>query len=77
MIAALISDDIAEITLYDAPESWQSMTEKPATIWPQSCMIPGILAYTDLPEIYEAVRSVKTLDIVNFVDEPIPEDGSL
>ena len=77
VIAALISDDIAEITLYDAPESWQSMTEKPATIWPQSCMIPGILAYTDLPEIYEAVRSVKTLDIVNFVDEPIPEDGSL
>ncbi|MBR4885099.1 MAG: hypothetical protein IKZ33_07290, partial [Lentisphaeria bacterium] len=73
VIAALISDDIAEITLYDAPESWQSMTEKAATIWPQSCMIPGILKYTDLPEIYEAVKSEKALNIVNFIDEPLPE----
>ena len=73
VIVALISDDIAEITLYDAPSSWQSMTEKPATIWPQSCMIPGILKYTDLPEIYEAVKSEKALNIVNFADEPEPE----
>lgn len=73
VIAALISDDIAEITLYDAPASWESMTAKPATIWPQSCMIPGILKYTDLPEIYEAVKAEKLLNIVNFADEPTPE----
>lgn len=77
VIAALISEDIAGITLYDAPVSWQSMTEKPATIWPQSCMIPGILKFTDLPEIYDAVKSEKPLNIVNFTDEPLPEKSTL
>ena len=65
-IGALLSADVEALTLYDAPESWQSMVTKPATYWPQSCMIPGILKYTDLPEIYAAVNA----DIVNFADEP-------
>ena len=65
-IGALLCADVKGLTLYDAPESWQSMVTKPATYWPQSCMIPGILKYTDLPEIYAAVNA----DIVNFADEP-------
>ena len=36
-------------------------------------MLPGVLNFTDLPEIYDAVRSEKALEIVNFVNEPIPE----
>ena len=49
------------------------MAKKRITRWPQSCMIPGVLTYTDLPEICEAVRSEKPLKIVNFVNEPVPE----
>ena len=49
------------------------MAEKTVTIWPQSAMIPGILKYTDLPDIYEAVKAEKPLHIVNFTDEPAPE----
>ncbi len=70
VIGALLCDDVKALTLYDAPESWQSMLEKPATYWPQSCMIPGVLAYADLPEIYAAVKAEKPLTIVNFAEEP-------
>ena len=69
-IGALLCRDVESLTLYDAPESWQSMLEKPATFWPQSCMIPGVLAYTDLPEIYAAIKAEKQLEVVNFADEP-------
>ena len=73
MVAALLSEKVAGLTLYDAPESYLSMAKKRITRWPQSCMIPGVLTYTDLPEICEAVRSEKPLKIVNFVNEPVPE----
>jgi hypothetical protein len=36
-------------------------------------MLPGILTFTDLPELYEALRSEKELNIVNTVREPVPE----
>ena len=73
LFAALVSDDVAAVKLWDAPESYQSMVEKRFTSWPQSCMVPGILKYMDLPEICAAIREFKPLEIVNFVNEPIPE----
>ena len=72
-VAALLSDKVQSLTLLDAPESYEKMIEKRVTYWPQSSMIPGILSFTDLPEIYEAVKSEKPLNIINFVDEPVPE----
>ena len=73
LFAALLSDDVAAVKLWDTPESYQSMVEKRLTLWPQSCMVPGILKYMDLPDIHNAVRAFKSLEIVNFVKEPIPE----
>ena len=73
LFAALLSEDVESLTLLDAPESYLSMAKKRITRWPQSCMLPGVLNFTDLPEIYDAVRSEKALEIVNFVNEPIPE----
>ena len=73
LFAALVSDDVAAVKLWDAPESYQSMVEKRLTAWPQSCMVPGILKYMDLPDIHHAVRAFKSLEIVNFVKEPVPE----
>ena len=54
-------------------ESYEGMTARHVTRWPQSCMVPGILEFTDLPELYDALRAEKPLDIVNFVREPVPE----
>ena len=36
-------------------------------------LIPGVLEFTDLPELYAAVKAEKPLDIVNFVKEPVPD----
>ncbi|MBO5791960.1 MAG: prolyl oligopeptidase family serine peptidase [Lentisphaeria bacterium] len=73
ILAALLSEKIESVTLHDAPVSWISMVQKRVTAWPQSCMVPGVLKITDLPEIYETVGKEKDLNIVNFVNEPIPE----
>ena len=73
LFAALISDDVSALTVYDALESYQSIIDKRMSNWPQSCMVPGILKYMDLPDIYGAVRKSKPCNIVNFVKEPIPE----
>ncbi len=73
LFAALLSDDVAAVKLWDTPESYQSMVEKRLTLWPQSCMVPGILKYMDLPDIHNAVRAFKSLEIVNFVKDPTPE----
>ena len=73
VLAALLTRKVAKITIYDAPKSYMSMLQKRVTFWPQSCMVPGILKFTDLPEIYAALESEKRLETVNFVNEPIPE----
>ena len=72
VFAALISDDVAAVKITDALESYQSVVDKRISDWPQSCMIPGILQYMDLPDIYEAVAAFKPFS-ATFVNEPIPE----
>lgn len=58
-LAALIFGEAKGVTLLNAPESWDSMLREAITLWPQSCMLPGILAETDLPEIYAAIPNLK------------------
>jgi len=72
-IAALLSDKVESLTLYDAPANCMDMVQKRITRWPQSCMVPGLLKFTDLPEIYAAVKAEKELNIINVVNEPVLE----
>ena len=72
LMAALLSDAVESVTLYDAPRSYEAMIARRVTHWPQSCMVPGILNVADLPELYAALSAEKPLRIVNFVDDPIP-----
>lgn len=71
-MAALLSDDVEAVTLYETLESYQSVVNKRVSDWPQSCMIPGVLKYMDLPDIYTALKAEKPATIT-FVDEPVPE----
>lgn len=52
-IAALFLDCDVELT--GAPESWEAMVRTRFSPWPQSLMVEGVLAKTDLPDIYEAL----------------------
>jgi hypothetical protein len=63
-IAALLSDDVDEITLINAPVSFMSMIRNCMVEWPLSHMVPGMLAWGDLPDLYCALAD-KELRIVN------------
>ena len=55
IFAALLSDDIKDVTLIQAPESFDSMLRTRITYVPQSVMPWGVLKFTDMPELIEAV----------------------
>jgi dienelactone hydrolase len=56
VLATLVFDEIDDVILFNAPESWQKMIENPEPEWPLSCMLPGILKDMDLPDIYQALN---------------------
>lgn len=56
VIAALLSDRVAELRLLDPPESLAEVIEAESTLFPQSNMFPGMLAVTDLPDLFRALR---------------------
>ena len=75
-LAAVLSEDIDRITLYNAPLSWDSMVREQVVKWPLSCMVPGILRDCDLPDIYRALTA-KKLAIIEPWDnqmQPIPAE---
>jgi hypothetical protein len=55
--AALLSDDVAQITLKNAPESYSGIAESEDYNWPLSSFIPGVLKTFDLPDCYRALAS--------------------
>lgn len=67
MYAALLSDDVAQVTLKNAPTSYSSLAESEDYSWPLSCFVPGVLKTFDLPDCYRALgsknlRQVQPLD---------------
>ena len=58
LLAAVLSDIPVSVKLQHGPESWESMLRKEATLWPLSCMLPGILGVTDLPELRKMVKNL-------------------
>ncbi len=66
LLAAAVAQFPGRVVLASAPSSWQSMAEKPYTKWPASCMLPGVLSYTDLPQIRALLPQLEA----SFADEP-------
>ena len=54
LFAAVLSDDIENISLIHAPESFDSMLRTRVTYVPQSVMPWGVLKFTDIPELIKA-----------------------
>ncbi len=64
-IAALLVNHDGSTTLYRPPESYQQILQRQITPYPQSMMLPNILKFTDMPEIYDAINA-------KISDDPIP-----
>ena len=54
LFAAVLSDDIENISLIQAPESFDSMLRTRVTYVPQAVMPWGVLKFTDIPELIKA-----------------------
>ncbi|MBS0201730.1 MAG: acetylxylan esterase [Planctomycetes bacterium] len=54
-LAAVVSDDVHQVTLQHALTSWTSVAETEHYKWPLSSMIPGVLKSFDLPDCYRAL----------------------
>lgn len=54
LFATVLSEDIGEITLHQAPESFDAMLRTRITYVPQSVIPWGVLKFTDIPELIKA-----------------------
>jgi dienelactone hydrolase len=54
--AALLSDQVKQVTLKNALTSYSEVAESERYSWPLSTLLPGVLESFDLPECYRALR---------------------
>jgi hypothetical protein len=59
LFVALLSDKVTELELTDAIESFEAEANNPASLLPLSCIPPGILEVTDIPEILSSLRKAR------------------
>jgi dienelactone hydrolase len=57
--AALNHNAVTQVTLKHALGSYQSIVDDPDYSWPDAMMVPGILRWMDLPEVYAALAPKK------------------
>jgi len=62
-LAAVVSDDVRQVTLKHALTSWSSVAEAEHYKWPLSSFVPGVLKSFDLPDCYR-VLAAKTLRLL-------------
>lgn len=78
VFAAYLSDSVTKVTLIDAPYSYAQMAESKMQKWPLSAMVPNILAYCDLPDLYRELQQ-KDLELISLRDaamQPVKGDDS-
>jgi hypothetical protein len=54
--AALNQDAVKQVTLKHALASYEAVVEDPDYRWPDAMMVPGILRWMDLPDVYAALK---------------------
>jgi dienelactone hydrolase len=61
--AALNHGAIKHVTLRNPLVSYQSIVEDPDYRWPDAMMVPGILRWMDLPDLYSALKTKNLVQI--------------
>jgi len=57
--AALLSDQVVQVTLKHALASYAGIAESEDYTWPLSTLLPDVLSRFDLPDCYRALESKK------------------
>ncbi len=61
--AAVLSDQVKQVTLKNALTSYSGIAESETYAWPLSALVPDILKSFDLPDCYRALRNKKLKQI--------------
>jgi pimeloyl-ACP methyl ester carboxylesterase len=61
--AALLSDNVKQVTLKNAPVSFQDIASNEDYKWPYAALLPEVLEYFDLPDCYEALKPKKLANL--------------
>ncbi len=61
--AAVLSDQVTQVTLKNALTSYSDMAETEHYDWPLSAMLPDVLSHFDLPDCYRAIESKRLRQI--------------
>ena len=56
-LAAVLSDDVQQVTLKHGLTSWSDVAETEHYDWPLSSFVPGVLKSFDLPDCYRALAA--------------------
>ena len=59
--AALLADEVKQVTLKNALTSYADLAETERYKWPLSSMVPGVLKHFDLPDCYRVLTAEKKL----------------
>ena len=55
--AALIKENVKQVTLKNALSSYTELTQDPDYEWPYASLLPNVLKHFDLPDVYTALKS--------------------
>jgi len=55
--AAVLSDQVKQVTLKNALTSYSDIAESETYAWPLSALVPDILESFDLPDCYRALQN--------------------
>ncbi len=69
--AAVLSDQVKQVTLRNALTSYSDIAESETYAWPLSALVPGILKSFDMPDCYRALRNKELKQI-----DPWGADGA-
>ncbi|MBN1997911.1 prolyl oligopeptidase family serine peptidase [candidate division KSB1 bacterium] len=70
--AALMNDQVVQVTLKYALTSYTDIAESKHYAWPLSCLLPDVLKYFDLPDCYKALeaKGLKQIDMLGAEKQP-------
>jgi hypothetical protein len=70
--AALLSSAVVQVTLKNALTSYSEVAEAEDYNWPLALLIPGVLRYFDLPDVYAGLASKRLRSIEPWGANPDP-----
>jgi pimeloyl-ACP methyl ester carboxylesterase len=73
--AAVLSDDVKQVTLKNALTSYSDIAESETYAWPLSCLLPNVLEFFDLPDCYELLKKKNLRQIDPYGADGRPLEG--